>query len=341
MRRFALSNFQISVLAVLASVALHIAGMVFLSFAAEHMGGPVQIVFGSWRPDQKKVEIEVQPPPPTLPPEEKTEPIDQDAFDPGDAFGLGESINSSIERDGAQRAPDPSEANQAALTRDNEGNPNRQPRPTRPRATPPMEALAALAEVRPFRPPAQATPIDRSIIGQSAKSAPKEIKSETPADTADKPVELARAEEAIIAPPQVDRRPEVPSEQSQPQPPAGMPGAPTDRDSDLVADEFALTYERGRVNASKGREFKFARPRENLAALVEATTLPRPLQLNLKIEIDDQGNVKRVTVVRSTGSSSLDRILELAAYRSWFQPRTDASGRTLRREEFTFPITIQ
>ncbi len=257
-----------------------------------------------------------------------------DILPPPDSFGESESTgtsNSSSQAEGVQRAPKPSQ-DQAALTRDPEGNESgAQPPAVQP--TPPAEALAAMTEPQAFRPPAQQLTLESAPIGRSAKAAP------TPVDAKDdrsQTEQLARAQPPAPSPskPEVEPRPVPPRSH------AGTPLEHSDRDSDLFASEFSVQYERGQVKARQGREFKFARPRENLAAITDTAVISFPAVCRLKVETDEHGNVRRVTIDHSTGSSALDRIFELATYSSWFEPPKDDDGKP-KRDQFTFAITLE
>ncbi|MBV8780462.1 MAG: energy transducer TonB, partial [Phycisphaerae bacterium] len=58
--------------------------------------------------------------------------------------------------------------------------------------------------------------------------------------------------------------------------------------------------------------------------------------LVLDLQLDEQGNVSLVTILRSSGSPSVDQPCRLAAYQWWFEPAKDPTGHPTRDEiQFT------
>lgn len=161
----------------------------------------------------------------------------------------------------------------------------------------------------------------------------------SPAPAAQKYVKPAPKTDPSPRPPAPPRPPAAPAASPTAAPDAGRPAEHTDRDSDLFAKETSIEYRDGRVVAQSGREIKFARPRDNLAAIVDTATIPFPAILTMRIRVDEQGRVRNVRIVHSTGSSSLDRVYELATYESWFEPLKDKAGRPIA-DESSFTMTI-
>lgn len=144
-------------------------------------------------------------------------------------------------------------------------------------------------------------------------------------------------------PPQPPLPPKVPPKQEAPAAPAtpaaGRPSPQADRDSDPYAKTFAPEFRRGRVVATKGRQFKFSNPKISLRAFTDATEVVFPAKLVLSITLDPTGKPRSIVVKKSVGSRSIDRAFVLAAYDSWFEPLKDNAG-TAIADEFEFPIEL-
>ncbi|MGN6507361.1 MAG: hypothetical protein ACTHM6_17530, partial [Tepidisphaeraceae bacterium] len=134
--------------------------------------------------------------------------------------------------------------------------------------------------------------------------------------------------------------PQAPSEQP-PQRPSdgGKPMQHSDRDRDLFAKEAGMEFKNGRVSSRTGRVVKFARPRENLAAIMDTAAIEFPAIIKMSITIDATGHPRNVVILHGTGSGSIDRVFELATYSSWFEPPKDAAGRP-QPDAFVFSIVL-
>ncbi|MDB5325465.1 MAG: hypothetical protein JWM57_1034 [Phycisphaerales bacterium] len=244
----------------------------------------------------------------------------------GDKNGGGNAINSSP-GDEPQSAP-LSRPDQAAMTRDPTGNgPMAAANPSPPK---PLS--------QPLTPPPAIVPTPPLSRAPAFRKPPK--------PTPQPPKEAPPAEQPQPEHPQSPQQP--PSPQTPPAPPTdatpakvgGTPMPHSDRDSDPFAKEVSVEFKRGRVVARKGREIKFAKPRTNLSQMVEAAEIAFPARLQLKIAIDETGHVRRVDILRGTGSSSIDRAFLLAAYESWFEPAKDSQGRPIA-DDFEFTLSIE
>jgi TonB family protein len=126
----------------------------------------------------------------------------------------------------------------------------------------------------------------------------------------------------------------------------GRPGPPTAADPaplseseiDPVssANAMAMDLNRGATVARAGRKHRVTRPRLDIGAKADLTSL-RTGSLVLKIRIDATGNVQHVSVIKSSGSSALDQICKVAAYEWWFEPLKDEPGQPPMNE---FPFII-
>ena len=248
----------------------------------------------------------------------------------GEKSGEGNAINSSA-GDEPQSAP-LSRPDQAAMTRDPTGN-----GPIAAANSPPPKPLS-----QPLTPPPAAVPTPPLSRAPAFRKPPK-LTPQPPKETP--PTEQPQPQ------PEQQQPPQPPSPQTPPTPPApptdttptkagGTPMPHSDRDSDPFAKEVSVEFKRGRVVARKGREIKFSKPRTNLSQMVEAAEIAFPARLQLKIAIDETGHVRRVDILRGTGSPSIDRAFLLAAYESWFEPAKDAQGRPIA-DDFAFTLSIE
>ena len=254
--------------------------------------------------------------PPTVPPQP----------DLGEAKSKGQSIDSSNQQD-VQTAPKSVE-DQAALTRDPHGQ--------GPAA---MSSPAAAPQMKP---------LTDSVFAQPPEALPSFPKSDAPAWHKIAPQSKAPPGNEDRPQPQQDQRSATaqPAPQQPPAPPqqqasnGGKPQEHSDRDSDLFAKQSALEYRDGQVVARSGRELKFARPEENLAADVDSATIEFPAHIKMHIQLDATGHVRYVAILHSSGSASIDRTFELATYASWFEPAKDRSGKPIP-DEIDFDIVLE
>lgn len=189
------------------------------------------------------------------------------------------------------------------------------PEPSEPSFQPPVEPpkLPAVSPVVPEEPVALASAQPSPHASSSTPARP------SPSDT--KPVSQP------FSPPQIQTNT------------SGDPAPLSDRDSDAFGPSVSLEIVAGRVQPRSGRQLKFKRPRLNLAGFVDTAVISLPARALLEIEIDDTGTPRRVWIKRSTGSSSIDRAIELAAYESWFEP-VRALEHASRKERFEMNITL-
>ncbi len=180
--------------------------------------------------------------------------------------------------------------------------------------------LAGKAQTPPQMPQELVTPAEQSVRPVQQQENPL-------AAAMKKPVQSRKQQEAPEQTPPQERQT---ASQTTPDKPAGLPAEQKDRDLDLSSEEIALEVSAGKVVARKGRQVKLARPKSNLATFVDSATITFPALIKMKVDVDESGSVRRVTILRSSGSSSIDRAMELAIYESWFEPAKDQSGKTVR-----------
>lgn len=289
----------------------------------------------------RQIDIRIPlPPPPTpkaepdrivelLPPDPPPQPQDRI----GEQEDKGRAIN-QLDAPAPQQTSRQSPTEQAMLSTDPIGEdpdapdspPEPAPQPEAEQATPKAPKEASVAQES-----------SSEKLPEDAASDQQQAKSETPAEADAKPEQLAMA-----APPSPEPALDKVStpKAAPPQPkPAGDPAPQSDRESDAFGPSLSLEVVAGKVEAQAGRQVKFTRPRVNLAGFVDTAVIALPARAKMLIEIDDTGTPRRVTITRSTGSSSIDRAIELAAYKSWFEP-INALKRTDKREKFDFSVTL-
>lgn len=269
------------------------------------------------------------PPPPPPPPEERF----------GEKEDRGQAINELDAPEPAQSRE--AETEQAMLSRDPAGENGER------------EAPQAPVEPQPVEPnPSDPTTVDRPPAPELLAAAPKPAEKPkvdqsdnpiTPSETeAPDPDESSETLASAPVAPMIAEQVEESKPEAKPAEPTKAPGDPapeSDRDSDAFGPAAAVELRAGKVSARAGRQFKFARPQHNLAGYVDAATINFPATIHLSVEIDQSGSPRRVIVTRSSGSPSIDRAIELAAYESWFEPvkaKTNSTG----REQFDFGIIL-
>ena len=72
-----------------------------------------------------------------------------------------------------------------------------------------------------------------------------------------------------------------------------------------------------------GRKHRLVRPRFDLASMAGAMQLQRPVTVGLKLWLDENGNITRVVIARSSGSPEVDQPVKVAAYEWWLEPTKD------------------
>ncbi|MBC7783376.1 MAG: TonB family protein [Burkholderiales bacterium] len=130
-----------------------------------------------------------------------------------------------------------------------------------------------------------------------------------------------------------------PTGESQPSPqPAevatGQSKPQAETESDLFSETLDVEVRGGRIEARSGRQTKMVRPKLNLAMIADAHSISWPIVVKLRIDVDESGSVRRVTILSSSGGSSMDRAIELAVYSSWIEP-AKIDGKPVRRSVTT------
>ena len=109
--------------------------------------------------------------------------------------------------------------------------------------------------------------------------------------------------------------------------------------SDSESDPFSknnagVTFRDGRVDVRVGRKVKTVRPRLSLAAQYDLFAMQFP-RMVVRLSVDPSGSVRRVEIVKSTGSATADQDVKVALYQWWVEPAKNGAG----VDTIEFPIT--
>jgi TonB family protein len=127
--------------------------------------------------------------------------------------------------------------------------------------------------------------------------------------------------------------------------PAGKPGpnvaaadpAPqADTESDPFSTDASAEFHRGSMQVQFGRKHKITHPRLSWDTVYDFIGMTGS-SCTLDLQIDETGNVVSATVVKSSGSDSIDQPCRLAAYQWWFEPAKDALGRA-KKDDIKFTL---
>jgi TonB family protein len=132
---------------------------------------------------------------------------------------------------------------------------------------------------------------------------------------------VTRARPRYAAPAATPSRPGAPGAEVAAADPAVMSDSESDPFSKRT-DDKAVVFRDGRVEARLGRKVKTIRPHLSFASQVDlmATQFPR---LVVRVHIHADGSVRRVEIVKSSGSVSADQEVKVALYEWWFEPAKD------------------
>jgi TonB family protein len=220
----------------------------------------------------------------------------------GEKTGTGDAANS---RPGDEPMLARAGARQAFLSRDPVGSgdimnpPSMSVLPTA--ATPAAEPMDAVAEMQPI-----------GIAERVAKlSAPRVVR---------KPPQSNAPTNAVAeAKPNESRDAKVAAGVA----PAGAdPAIMSDSESDPFTKNGAVMFRDGRMEAKFGRKVKTVRPRLSLSSQYDLLAMQFP-RIVVRAHLNGDGSVKRVEIVKSTGSASADQEVKVALYQWWFEPTRD------------------
>lgn len=290
-----------------------------------------------------RILIPLPPPTPEAPEPEREEKL-------GRADGTGSALDDSpgelplIARQGPQ--------NQALLSRDPQG-PGQMHSELSDSVLPPGSAGAASAP--PAAPDASPAPREAQKAVEASIETPEEralpfgigpVDDKKADGSVDRPATPAREAQPEVAAVEAAATPAAasPAPQDQSDQP-GAPTAPADPapQSDTESDPFTVIggaqFRPGGTKAQLGRAHRLTYPRIGMAGMVDGIQLGRA-RLVLQLTIDQAGNVKNATIVKSSGSDNIDQACRVTAYQWWFEPKTGKDGKPLREETFLFMISF-
>jgi TonB family protein len=115
--------------------------------------------------------------------------------------------------------------------------------------------------------------------------------------------------------------------------PAADPAVMSDSESDPFASSATfdneVEFRDGRVEARLGRKVKTIRPNLSLASQFDLMGMKSPRML-VRLNVRADGSVRKVDILSSSRSASVDQEVKVALYQWWFEPAKD--------DVVTFPI---
>lgn len=236
----------------------------------------------------------------------------------GDPTGSGDAANSSPgETPMAGRDADQT---QAFLSRDPQG-------PGRVGDDPSMSVLPQTSAAAPTPPSAAAM---LGVTSDATEIAPP--KSPSPQLPGRDATSLTRTKNSPTAAPESQSEGTTAGSSL----PAADPAVMSDSESDPFAPGKSVEFKDGKVDARLGRKVKTVRPQLNLAARYDLQTTIDP-SITVRLDIDAEGAVRKVEIVKSSGSIGADQAVENALYQWWFEPKRDEKGNAVP-SQITFPI---
>ncbi|MEA2709050.1 MAG: hypothetical protein QOF78_1651 [Phycisphaerales bacterium] len=102
--------------------------------------------------------------------------------------------------------------------------------------------------------------------------------------------------------------------------PAADPAVMSDSESDpFTRGDGAVEFRDGRVEARLGRKVKTIRPHLSLSSRFDLMGMQFPRMI-VRVHVHGDGSVRRVDIVKSSGSAGADQDVKVALYQWWFEP---------------------
>ena len=145
------------------------------------------------------------------------------------------------------------------------------------------------------------------------------------------PAESSTSLAAALAPPPPEPDPEPPP------PEEPQAAAVDDRDSPAVSPEPVATVDlrTGRTLSGGDLDFRPRLDRAGIGAYVDGAFLPSGTIVRMSIVIDGTGTPVQVVVTQSSGSRSVDELVEKSLFNWWFDPEGTTPGKP-----FTFGVRL-
>jgi outer membrane biosynthesis protein TonB len=119
--------------------------------------------------------------------------------------------------------------------------------------------------------------------------------------------------------------------------PSADPAPKAETESDPVSLAGSAIFKNGKTYVQFGRKHRLTYPRMTLAGETSLLRLSPPVIIVMKINLDAQGNVTRVEIVKSSGSIDIDQPCLVAAYTWWLEPKRDRNNNAVE-DEFLFTL---
>lgn len=211
---------------------------------------------------------------------------------------------------------------------------------------PPTAAFSnvAAAENPEFRVPRDDTETAQPVLRQRPAMVAMGIPPETSTAQPESPSDALRPADSPRVPRSDDQTatlppaPSAPAAVASPASPAAVapPGAASAADpapraeseSDAFSIDASAEFTSGRTVARVGRKHRLVRPKLEMAGHADLYSMRPPVTVVLRLHLTATGDVEKVEIIRSSGSINIDQPTRLAAYRWWFEPAKDASGRS-------------
>ena len=103
----------------------------------------------------------------------------------------------------------------------------------------------------------------------------------------------------------------------------------SDSETDPYAVAGSVRFRGGKSDVQMGRKHKIIRPRFDIAAQTDFLKLRTPIIIQLKLNLDADGNVTHVDFAKRSGSPDIDQAITVAVYQWWLEPTKDKSGKAV------------
>jgi TonB family protein len=118
--------------------------------------------------------------------------------------------------------------------------------------------------------------------------------------------------------------------------PPADPAVMSDSESDPFTPNMTVEFRDGALQARLGRKVKTVRPKLTITARIDLMSMNAPT-MTVRLAVDAKGEVRKVDIIRSSGSVGADQAVKVALYQWWIEPKRDDNGRAVA-SVLTFPI---
>jgi hypothetical protein len=272
---------------------------------------------------------------------EKTRPPDERLGESDGRLDTDALLSTPGETDMAAR---PSDQTQADLSLDPQGNNGSEAvqMTQAPPASPPVFQSPPSQIEQAVRIPKDDTGVkEPPVIGLEGQFRAGDEVAPQPGAQSEAEEEQSPPQQVAVAPPQVVATPRQPTQQNLPPAAPSLPGDPSpqgESESDAFSTKPSVDFVGGRTIARLGRKHKIIRPKLEMAGYADLLSLRPPVVIELRLHLTAEGYVEKVEIVKPGGSINIDQPTRIAAYKWWFEPKKDASGRNVPE---VIPFTVR